>query len=88
MILSEIHISYCNLINPNNGDLCLKHENKNIIVFTGPFLQPTEAKQFLEADYRPPVARDDVIKALRDNPDIIVIIDGVFHKAPQFPIKR
>jgi hypothetical protein len=62
----------------------LKHENqhKNIIVFTGPSLQPTEAKEFLEADYRPPVARDDVIKALRDNPDIIVIIDGVFHKAP------
>ena len=62
----------------------MKHENKNknIIVFTGPSLQPTEAKEFLEADYRPPVARDDVIKALRDNPDIIVIIDGVFHKAP------
>lgn len=60
----------------------MKHKNKNIIVFTGPSLQPTEAKEFLEADYRPPVARDDVIKALRDNPDIIVIIDGVFHKAP------
>ena len=62
----------------------MKHENqhKNIIVFTGPSLQPTEAKEFLEADYRPPVARNDVIKALRDNPDIIVIIDGVFHKAP------
>ena len=62
----------------------MKHKNqhKNIIVFTGPSLQPTEAKEFLKADYRPPVARDDVIKALRDNPDIIVIIDGVFHKAP------
>jgi TfuA protein len=62
----------------------LKHKNqhKNIIVFTGPSLQPKEAEEFLEADYRPPVARDDVVKALRDDPDIIVIIDGVFHKEP------
>ena len=62
----------------------MKHKNqpKNIIVFTGPSLLPKEAKEFLKADYRHPVARDDVIKALRDNPDIIVIIDGVFHKAP------
>jgi TfuA protein len=58
----------------------LKH--KNIIVFTGPSLQSKEAEEFLEADYRPPVARDDVVKALRDDPDIIVIIDGVFHKEP------
>jgi len=65
-------------------NLYLKLENqpKNIIVFTGPSLQPKEAQRFLKANYRPPVARNDIIKALKHNPDIIVIIDGVFHKAP------
>lgn len=56
--------------------------NKRIIVFTGPSLLPKDAKKILEADYRPPVARGDVINALRDDPEIIVIIDGVFHKEP------
>lgn len=51
-------------------------------MFTGPSLLPKDAKKILEADYRPPVARGDVINALRDDPEIIVIIDGVFHKEP------
>ena len=56
--------------------------NKRIIVFTGPSLQPKDAKKILKADYRNPVARGDVINALRDDPDIIAIIDGVFHQEP------
>ncbi len=56
--------------------------NKKIIIFTGPSLQPREAAKILKADYRPPVARGDIIKALDDDPDIIVIIDGVFHQQP------
>jgi hypothetical protein len=56
--------------------------NKKIIIFTGPSLQSKEAEMILKADYRPPVARGDVIQALNDEPDIIGIIDGVFHKKP------
>jgi TfuA protein len=55
---------------------------KKIIVFTGPSLKDTEAKKILKADYRPPVARGDVLKALSNNPKIIGIIDGVFHQQP------
>lgn len=58
------------------------NSNKRIIVFTGPSLQPKECEKILKVDYRPPVARGDVIKALKDDPDVIVIIDGVFHKEP------
>jgi len=51
-------------------------------VFTGPSIHPDEAIEILNADYRPPVARGDIIKALKDDPDLIAIIDGVFHKEP------
>lgn len=53
-----------------------------IIVFTGPSLPEREAKKILNADYRPPVGRGDILKALNDNPEIIGIIDGVFHQQP------
>ena len=36
----------------------------------------------MDADYRPPIQRGDVTAALQDNPDIIGIIDGVFHQQP------
>jgi len=51
-------------------------------VFTGPSLHPDEASKILDADYRPPVKRGDILEALEDNPDIIAIIDGVFHQQP------
>jgi len=72
-------IRNCNLNTYGVSDMGL---NKKIIVFTGPSLQPSEASQILEADYRPPVARGDIITALKDQPDVIAIIDGVFHKEP------
>ncbi|HNR25895.1 MAG TPA: TfuA-related McrA-glycine thioamidation protein [Methanobacteriaceae archaeon] len=56
--------------------------NHRIIIFTGPSLSPEEAKKILKADYRPPVGRGDVTKAIHDNPVIIGIIDGVFHQKP------
>ncbi len=56
-------------------------ENR-IIIFTGPSLHPEEARKILDADYRPPVGRDDILLALRDNPKVIGIIDGVFHQRP------
>ncbi|MCE5214104.1 MAG: TfuA-related McrA-glycine thioamidation protein [Methanobacterium sp.] len=55
---------------------------KGVIIFTGPSLHPDEAKKILDADYRPPVGRGDVLIALQDKPDIIGIIDGVFHQKP------
>lgn len=57
-------------------------DNKKVIIFTGPSLHPQEAKKILEADYRHPVGRGDVLRVLKDAPDIIAIIDGVFHQKP------
>jgi len=57
-------------------------QNKPIIVFLGPSLSHDEAYKILDADYRPPIQRGDVRAALNDNPDIIGIIDGVFHQEP------
>ena len=53
-----------------------------VIIFTGPSLHPDDAKKILNADYRPPVARDDILIALKDKPEVIGIIDGVFHQKP------
>ncbi len=53
-----------------------------VIIFTGPSLHPEEAKKILDADYRPPVGRDDILIALKDKPKVIGIIDGVFHQKP------
>ena len=55
---------------------------KKIIIFTGPSLSHTEASGILEAEYRPPVRRGDIQEAMKENPDIIGIIDGVFHQSP------
>lgn len=55
---------------------------KNIIIFIGPSLHPDEAMEILDADYRPPIKRGDVTSALNDDPDIIGIVDGVFHQQP------
>ena len=56
--------------------------HKKVIVFIGPSLSSDEANKILKAEYHPPVARGDIMNVLKDNPDIIVIIDGVFHKEP------
>ncbi|RBQ24220.1 hypothetical protein ALNOE001_03330 [Candidatus Methanobinarius endosymbioticus] len=55
---------------------------KKIIIFTGSSLSIEEASQILKADYRPPVKRNDILKAINESPDIIGIIDGVFHQSP------
>jgi TfuA protein len=57
-------------------------DKKRIVVFIGPSLPLNEAKKILDADYHPPVARDDVAVLLNDPPDIIGIIDGVFYQQP------
>jgi len=52
------------------------------VVFIGPSLSLNQARKILDAEYHPPVARDDVAILLNDPPDIIGIIDGVFHQQP------
>jgi hypothetical protein len=51
---------------------------KKPIIFLGPSLPVDVAKTILDADYRPPVRREDVAKAAREKPPLIGIIDGVF----------
>ncbi|MCX9084445.1 MAG: TfuA-related McrA-glycine thioamidation protein [Candidatus Methanoperedens sp.] len=48
------------------------------VVYTGTSISHTQAKQILDADYRPPVRRGDLRRILNDTPEIIGIIDGVF----------
>ncbi len=55
---------------------------KKIIIFIGLSEKASNAKKIIDADYRPPVKRGDILKALNDKPDIIGIIDGVFHQYP------
>ena len=51
----------------------------DIVVFTGNSLSWEEAGSLLDADYRPPVKRNDInILVDKGGPDIIGIIDGIF----------
>lgn len=49
-----------------------------VIVYLGPSLSIEKAKAILEADYRPPIRRGDLKRALKSGGDIIGIIDGTF----------
>lgn len=57
-----------------------------IIVYAGLSIHFDEAKEILDSDdnvsviYKRPIQRGDLSLALRENPDIIAIIDGVFHQ--------
>jgi hypothetical protein len=53
-----------------------------VIVFLGPTLPLSAARQVLAADYRPPVAQGDVLRAVEDRPAAIAIIDGYFGNVP------
>jgi hypothetical protein len=48
------------------------------IIFLGPSLQAGAAKEILDADYRPPARRGDLVAAARESPPVIGLIDGVF----------
>jgi hypothetical protein len=56
--------------------------NKKIIIFSGPSISKKEASNILKADYRPPIKRNDILDVINESPDIIGIIDGVFHQSP------
>lgn len=57
-----------------------------IIIYTGLSLPFSEAKKILDSHedieviYKKPIQRGDLNHALKENPDIIGIIDGVFHQ--------
>ena len=61
---------------------------KKIIIFTGLSVRFDDAKEILDSTeeieviYKNPVKRGDVWAAISENPDIIGIIDGVFHQSP------
>ena len=58
-----------------------------VIIYTGLSLPFDEAKEILDSSenveviYKRPVKRGDLSLALKENPDIIGIIDGVFHQS-------
>jgi hypothetical protein len=49
-----------------------------IVVFLGPSCDRTTARGILEADYRPPARRGDMIEAVNAGVRVIGLIDGVF----------
>lgn len=57
-----------------------------IIVYTGLSISFDEAKEILDSTddveviYKRPIKRGDLSQALKEHPDIIAIIDGVFHQ--------
>lgn len=57
-----------------------------IIIYTGLSLPFNEAKEILDSSegveviYKRPIKRGDLSIALKENPNIIGIIDGVFHQ--------
>ena len=55
---------------------------EKIIIFIGLSIFEEEEKTIIDAEFRPPVRRGDVLKAINDGADIIGIIDGVFHQSP------
>jgi hypothetical protein len=52
------------------------------VVFLGPTLPVRAAARGLDADYRPPAARGDVHRAVRDGARVIGIVDGYFRQTP------
>jgi TfuA protein len=54
---------------------------KNVIVFVGPSLDTEKARKRLEADYRPPAKKGDLIRlimSLDDKETVVGLIDGYF----------
>lgn len=52
---------------------------KKIIVFLGPSLDKSQAKQLLDAEYYPPARMGDIYRIIGSGVRVIALIDGVFH---------
>lgn len=52
------------------------------IIFLGPSLRPRDARDLLDATYRPPAGQGDLLRAAQERPPAIGLIDGIFKDAP------
>ena len=52
------------------------------VVFLGPTLAHEEARTVLDAEFLPPAAHGDVLRAASRRPQAIGIVDGVFEHVP------
>jgi hypothetical protein len=52
------------------------------VVFMGPSLPADDARPLLDASYLPPAGRGDVYRVLSAGPQVIILLDGVFHCSP------
>jgi hypothetical protein len=52
------------------------------VVFVGPTMKLAEARAMLDADFRPPAQRGDVLHAVADGAGVIGLIDGYTHLVP------
>ncbi|MFP4655187.1 MAG: TfuA-related McrA-glycine thioamidation protein [Methanohalobium sp.] len=55
-----------------------KPRNPRVTVFAGTSISHDDAKEILDATYKPPVYRCNIDKAIKDSYNVIGIIDGVF----------
>jgi hypothetical protein len=53
-----------------------------VVVFLGPTLSHDDARDVLDAEYRPPAAHGDVLRAALRRPQAIGLVDGVFERVP------
>ncbi len=54
----------------------------NCVVFLGPTLSHDEARSRLDATFLPPAGQGDVLRAAKEQPFAIAIIDGYFERVP------
>jgi hypothetical protein len=55
---------------------------KPAVVFLGPTLPVGDARAILDAEYLPPAAHGDVLRAALRRPRVIALVDGVFERVP------
>src|ERR1035437_1659661 len=54
---------------------------RDIVVFTGPSLHPSEAATLLDATFLPPVKRGDIAGLMAARPRMVGIVDGEFYQS-------
>jgi len=52
-----------------------------IVIYVGPSLAVQDARQVLDADYRPPIRRGDINALMASPPKIIGVVDGKFFQS-------
>lgn len=58
------------------------------IIFLGPSLNIEKAKRYLDADFRPPAKKGDLLKLIRSDVEVVGLIDGYFlQDYPPTPIE-